>query len=31
MSNYELPLTVFVSLQRGSEILGALKQQAVVR
>ena len=31
MSNYELPLTVFVSLQRGSEILGALNQQAAVR
>ena len=27
MSNYELPLTVFVSLQRGSEIPGALYQQ----
>ena len=27
MSNYELPLTVSVSLQRGSEILGALNQQ----
>lgn len=27
MSNYELPLTISVSLQRGSEILGALNQQ----
>lgn len=27
MSNYELPLTIFVSLQRGSEIPGALNQQ----
>ena len=27
MSNYELPLTVSVSLQRGSEIRGALNQQ----
>ncbi len=27
MSNCELPLTVFVSLQRGSEILGAPNQQ----
>ena len=26
MSNYELPLTISVSLQRGSEILGALNQ-----
>ena len=27
MSNYEMPLTISVSLQRGSEILGALNQQ----
>ena len=27
MSNYELPLTISVSLQRGSEIRGALNQQ----
>ena len=27
MSNYELPLTISVSLQRGSEILGAPNQQ----
>ena len=31
MSNYELPLTISVSLQRGSEILGAPNQQAIVR
>ena len=27
MSNYELPLTISVSLQRGSEIRGAPNQQ----
>ena len=27
MSKYELPLTISVSLQRGSEIRGALNQQ----
>ena len=27
MSNYELPLTISVSLQRGSEICGAPNQQ----
>ena len=31
MSNCELPLTISVSLQRGSEIRGTPNQQAIVR